>query len=118
MIDIFIFPTSLKLANITPACKKVSKISKEDYRPVSILPNILKNYKSCLFKIISNYFENVFSNFQCGFRQDLSAQYCLISMTEKSKKSVVKGKTSDSLTDLSKALDCLPYYIIIPNHWI
>ena len=40
MIDICIFPTSLKLANITAAYKKVSKISKEDYRPVSILPNI------------------------------------------------------------------------------
>ena len=83
MIDVCIFPTSLKLANITPVYKKGSKNSKENYRPVSILPNISKIYERCLFKPISNYFENIFSKFQCGFRQGLSAQYCLISMIEK-----------------------------------
>ena len=81
MIDVCIFPTSLKLANITPV--KGSKNSKENYRPLSILPNISKIYERCLFKPISNYFENIFSKFQCGFRQGLSAQYCLISMVEK-----------------------------------
>ena len=83
MIDVCVFPTSLKLANITPVYKKVLKNSKENYRPVSIMPNISKIYERCLFKPISNYFENIFSKFQCGFRQGLSAQYCLISMIEK-----------------------------------
>ena len=36
------FPSKLKLANITPAHKKNSKSSKENYRPVSILANISK----------------------------------------------------------------------------
>ena len=63
MIDACIFPTSLKLANITPVNKKGSKNSKENYRSVSILPNISKIYKRCLFKPISNYFENIFQNF-------------------------------------------------------
>ena len=53
-----------------------------------------------------------FRNF--GFRQGLRAQYCLISMTEKWKKSVDKGKTFAALlTDLSKAFDCLPHDLII-----
>ena len=39
MIDVCIFPTSLKLANFTLVFKKI-KI----YRPVSILPNISKIY--------------------------------------------------------------------------
>ena len=43
MTDICIFPTSLKLADITPVYKKGSKNSKEIYWPVSILPNISKN---------------------------------------------------------------------------
>ena len=114
MIDVYIFPTSLKLANITPVYKKGSKNSKENYTPVSILPNISKIYERCLFKPISNYFENIFSTFQCGFRQGLSAQYCLISTTEQWKKSVDKGKTFAALlTDLSKAFDCLPHDLII-----
>ena len=56
MIDVCIFPTSLKLANITRVYKKDSKNSKENYRPVSIFPNISKINERCLFKPISNYF--------------------------------------------------------------
>ena len=40
MIDVHIFPASLKLANTTPIFKKGPKNSKENYRPVSILLNI------------------------------------------------------------------------------
>ena len=114
IIDVCIFPTSLKLANITRVYKKDSKNSKENYRPVSIFPNISKIYGRCLFKPTSNYFENVFSKFQCGFRQGPSAQYCLTSMTEKWKKSVDKGKTFAALlTDLFKVFDCLSHDLII-----
>ena len=83
MIDVCIFPTSLKVANITPVHKKVSKNSMGIYRPVIILPNVFKTYERCPFKSISIYFENIFSKFHCGFRQDLSAQYCLTSITDK-----------------------------------
>ena len=63
MTDVCIFPTSLELANITPVYKKGPKNSKENYRPVIILPNISKIYERCFFKPISNYFENIISNF-------------------------------------------------------
>ena len=87
MIDFCIVPTSSKVANITPVFKKV-KNSKKNYRPVSILPNISKVCKRCLFKQMSNYF----SVFQCGCRKDLSSQYCWMSMIEKWKESVDKKK--------------------------
>ena len=54
------------------------------------VPNISIIYKRCLFKQMSNYFENIFSIFQCGFRQGLSTHYCLVPMIEKWKKSVQK----------------------------
>ena len=60
MIDVCIPPTSLKLANITPVYKINSKNSKENCRPVSILPNISKIYERCFLKPISNY---TFQNF-------------------------------------------------------
>ena len=63
MIDVCIFPISLKLGNITPVYKEGPKNSKENYRPVSIWPNISKIYERCLFKPTSNYFENIFSKF-------------------------------------------------------
>ena len=114
IIDVSIFPTSIKIANITPIFKKGSKNSKKNYRPVSILPNISTIYERSLFKQMSNYFENIFSKFHCGFNQGLSAKYCLISMTKKWKKSVDKGKKFAALlNDLSKTFDYLFYYIIL-----
>ena len=49
-----IFPLSLKQAIITPVFKKGDKNSKENYRPVSILPNTSKKFQRLLFKQISN----------------------------------------------------------------
>ena len=43
------FPSILKLANITPAFKKGDRISKENYRPVSILANISQIFERCMF---------------------------------------------------------------------
>ena len=40
-----IFPLDLKLADVIPVYKKKSKISKDNYRPVSILSNISKIYE-------------------------------------------------------------------------
>ena len=63
---------------------------------------------------MSNYLGNFFSKFQCGFRQDISAQHCLLAMIEKRKKCVDKGKTFGALLrDLSKPFDCLPHDLII-----
>ena len=44
------FPSSLKKANITPVFKKGDRNSKDNYRPVSILPNISKIFERCIFR--------------------------------------------------------------------
>ena len=114
MVDSSTFPAALKLAHITPAFKKGSKNSKENYRPISILPNISKIYERCMYKQMSDYLGNFFSKFQCGFRQGISAQHCLLAMIEKWKNSVDKGKTFGALLiNLSKAFHCLPHDLII-----
>ena len=67
VIDSFIFKAALKLVHITPIFyKKCSKNTKENYRPVSILPNISKIYERCMYKPILVYFANFFSECQCG----------------------------------------------------
>ena len=99
-MDWFLYDNGLrlervKLAHITPpAFKKGSKNSKENYRTISILPNISKIYKRCMYKQMSDYLGKFFSKFQCGFRLGISAQHCLLAMIEKWKKCVDKGKTS------------------------
>ena len=114
MVDSLTFPAAFKLAHTTPAFKKGSKNSKKHYRPISILSNISKIYKRCMYKQMSDYLGNFFSKFQCRFRQGISAQHCLLAITEKWKNSLDKGKTFGALlTDLSKAFDCLPHDLMI-----
>ena len=53
----FIFPSSLKNADITPVFKKGDRNLKDNYRPVSILSNISKIFERCI-----NKFQNLWSH--------------------------------------------------------
>ena len=113
-IETSTFPQELKLADVKPIFKKDSRNDKENYRPISILPNISKIYERCLCEQLSNYFENIFSKFQCGFRKGFSAEHCLLAMVEKWKINLDKaGVCGALLTDLSKAFDCLSHDLLI-----
>ena len=58
--------------------------------------------------------EPFFSKQQCGFRKGYSTQYCLLSMLEKWKSAVDKGKYFGALlTDLSKAFDCISEELVL-----
>ena len=57
-VDTSKFPTDLKLAEVKPAHKKGAKSEKENFRPLSILPNISKLFEKYLFKQITSFLEN------------------------------------------------------------
>ena len=87
---------------------------KENYRPVSILSNISKIYETCLYNELSNYFEDIFSDYQFGFRKGISAQQCLILLIENWKKHIDnKESFGELLTDFSKAFDCVNHELLI-----
>ena len=75
-IKLLTFPEILKHADITPLHKKGKKDIKRNYKPVRILPNLLKIFGKCMFEQISKFFENIFSKYQCGFRNGFSTQQC------------------------------------------
>ena len=79
------FPVWFKVASVIPAFKKRTKTSKDNYRPISILPNISKIYERCLYNQMQTYFDNIASKYQCGFC-GFNAQNCLVSMIENGKK--------------------------------
>ena len=100
----------MKNAIITPVHKKGPKTSKDNFRPVSILPNISKIYERVIFKQMSEFFEPILSKYQCGFRKGFSAQHCLLAMLEKWTSAVDNKKTFGALlTNLSRAFDCLSH---------
>ena len=112
-IENSILPSDLKFADVTPVFKKKSKTSKDNYRPISILPNISKIYERCIYNQMQTYFDNL-SKYQYGFRKGFNAQHCLVNMIEKWKESVDSGGAFGALmTDLSKAFDCLNHELLI-----
>ena len=90
-----------------PVFKKGSRNQKENYRQVSILPIISRIFENILSKQLYIYFENIRSEFQCGFRKGFNTQHCLLLMIEKWKEAVDKDQSFGALlTDLSKAFEC------------
>ena len=109
-----LFTACLKSVDVTSLHKKGKKDLKENYRPVSILARLLKVFERTIFAQMSNFFDNFLSTQQCGFRKDHSTQNCLWALLEKWICAVDKGKTfCASLTDFSKAFDCLDSELLI-----
>ena len=103
-----------KKANITSVFKKGDRNSKDNYMPVSILPNISKIFERCIFRQLYSFMFEFLSKYQCGFRKGYSTQHGLLAMLEKWKSAVDKGKSFGALlTDLSKAFDCLPDELLL-----
>ena len=57
----------MKYAEITPIHKKDDKTDKENYRPISTLPNLRKIYERLMYNQIYPYFHTKRSKFQSGF---------------------------------------------------
>ena len=108
------FPQCLELADITPLYKKGKNDQKENYKHVSVLPNLSKIFEKCIFKQMPQLFESTISNQQCGFRKGLSTQQCLLVLLEKWERSVDRGKDFGVLPiDLPKVFDYLDRKLLI-----
>ena len=90
-----IFPHELKHADIKPIYKKESRNEKENYRPVSVLPNLSKIFERCMYDQLKDYFDKLLSKYQCGFRKGFSTQHCLLAMIEKLRKSLEQSWAGD-----------------------
>ena len=94
--------------------KKDDKTDKENYCPISILPNLNKVYERLIYTQIYPYFPTIFSKCQCGFWKSFNAQHCLLAMVEKLRKTLDGGGEMGSvLTYLSKAFDCINRNLLI-----
>ena len=79
-------------------------------RPVSILLNLSKTFKLCMYNQLNDYFDKILPKCLCGFRKGFSTQHYLLAMIEKLRKSLDGLRASAALpTDLSKAFNCLPH---------
>ena len=95
------FPTALKYADIRPEFKKDDKADKENFRPISILPNLSKVYKRLMYDQTYPFLIKSFQNCDAVFVKVL--EKCLIRMIEKWQKYLDTGGNGKALlTDLFK----------------
>ena len=109
------FSSELKCADISPIFKKVDRVLKENYRPVSILPVVSKIFERIMQKQIKIYVEKHLSPFLCGYRKEYNTQNALIAMIEKWKEYLDKkdGIAGAIMMDLSKAFDTIYHKLLI-----
>lgn len=72
-----VFPTTKKIANVTPVYKKNNGSEKNNYLPVSILPNLSRVFERCIYKQIAQFYDKLLSERQWGFRQCHTGIYSL-----------------------------------------
>ncbi|XP_057302848.1 uncharacterized protein LOC130637010 [Hydractinia symbiolongicarpus] len=113
-VDRCIFPESLKFADVSPLYKAKSRVCKENYRPVSKLPNMAKVFEKILFEQISEFMEGKMSPILSGFRKGYSSQHALLNlMCFLQRKLDSKKCVAALLMDLSKAFDCINHKLLI-----
>ena len=108
-----LFPPELNYADVIPRFKKGHNTNKENYRPISILPCVSKLFERLMFQQISSHAAHI-STFLCGFQRGYNAQHALLRLENKLNMSLDnKQNIGLFMMDLSKAFDCIPYYLLI-----
>ena len=108
------FPDELKWADITPVHKKDSKLDKDMYRPISILPTVSKVFERIIFDQLTVFFKTLLSPLLCGFRNGFNTQHSLTRLLQKWQSCLDrKGVVGTVLMDLSKAYDCIQHDLLI-----
>ena len=109
-----LYPSKLKLVDVSPVFKKGNPLLAKNYRPVSVLPTVTKIFERLMQKQLNEHINHFLSPFLCGYRTGFSTQTALLSLIEKWKIILdKKGYAGAILMDLSKAFDTINYELLI-----
>ena len=111
-----IFPSLNKEADVCPIHKKNEKYKCENYRPISLLPNISKIFECVMYSRLDNFLDlsDTIYTFQFGFRKNYSTNHALLSIVEQIKAALDKKMFSCGVfIDLEKAFDTVNHQILI-----
>jgi len=111
-----IFPDLLKVSKIIPIYKKGSKTDLNNYRPISILPVVVKVFENVIKSRLLKYFEkfNLLSSSQYGYRPGRSTTSAIMDMIE----AILNGFESGfscvaTMFDLTRAFDCVSHTLLL-----
>ena len=108
LLDHSLFPSSYKLANVTPIFKKGDPSKPSNYRPVSLLSCMGKLMERCVHKYLYNYITSnkLLTSFQSGFIKGDSTVNQLVYVYNDICHALDEGKEVRAVfCDISKAFD-------------
>ena len=107
-MELDIFPSRWKMANVVPAYKRDDKQNVKNYRPVSFLPIFGKVFERLIYNEMFSFFienDSISAN-QSGFKQGDSCINQLLSITHEIYQSLDQGyEVRGVFLDISKAFD-------------
>ena len=108
------FPSSLKLADISPLFKKKDPLCKNNYRPVNVLTVISKLFERIFSDQLTAYFLDILNCSLSAYKKGYNCQHVILKMTEYWRDCLDNNDTVCTVAmDLSKAFDCMPHGLLI-----
>ena len=108
------FPSSMKMADISPIYKKLDNLCKNNYRSVNLLPVLSKLFESIMAEQLTTYFEHILSPLLSAYRKGYSCQHVILRLTELWRNALDNNKYVGTVAmDLSKAFDCMPHGLLL-----
>ena len=110
----FLFPDKLKLADLGPLSKGNEKTMKKNYRPISLLPAVSKIFERIMETQLGSFVNEKLFKYMSRFRKGYNTQYALMALLEKWKQSLDNhGYAGAVIMDLSKAFDTVNHELLI-----
>ena len=111
-----VFPQKMRIAIVIPVHKKDDTEDCNNYRPISLLPNISKLFEKLIKNRLSKFLEEnkcLFSR-QFGFRNKHSTNHVLIDLTETIRKAIDDNEFACGVfLDFKKAFDTVNHGILL-----
>ena len=109
-------PKNMKIAKVIPIFKKGDKQEVNNYRPISLLTGISKILERIIYTRLINFLQinDIFSNFQFGFRKKHSTSHALLTFIEKVTQAIDNHSHMLGIfLDFSKAFDTIDHKILL-----
>lgn len=109
-------PVMWKCARVTPLYKSGDPLDPNNYRPISIISNVVKVFEKIIFKRLFKYINefSIFSPNQSGFRPNYSTTTALTKCVNDVTSSLDNNMSTGALfLDLTKVFDLVDHYILL-----